>query len=114
MSASASPGARVFWGWALLLAVVGLNFGLSYVDVGHARIPIALVLGGASAAILLLEFMEVRRASLSVKIALFAAAALLTLLIGLMIGDVALRGTPPLVPPGAPAAGVADIPSHAE
>lgn len=114
MSSPASPARLVFQTWVALVAIAGLNFGLSYVDVGDARIPIALVLAGANASILLLVFMEVRHGSLSTKLAFAAAAALLSILIGLMIGDVALRGAPPIVPPGFPAPGVADIPSHSE
>lgn len=86
-----------------LLALWVLSFGLSYVHLGTASLPIALGIAATKAVLVVLFFMELLRESLSMKLTLLAAGGLLAILIGLMVADVVTREPAPLVVPGIPA-----------
>jgi cytochrome c oxidase subunit 4 len=95
-----------------LLGLWVLSFALSYVHLGAAALPVALVIAVVKAALVIMFFMELLRESLSMKLTLLAAGGLLSILIGLMVADVVTREPAPLVVPGVPASHAADLPSH--
>jgi cytochrome c oxidase subunit 4 len=81
-----------------LLALWGLSFGLSYVHLGAAALPVALGIAAVKAALVVLFFMELLRESFSMKLTLLAAGSLLFILISLVVADIAMREPPPLAP----------------
>jgi cytochrome c oxidase subunit IV len=113
MRSAAFPKAVVRTG-AALFALWALSFGLSYVHLGPAALPVALAIAAVKAVLVVLFFMELLREGLSMKLTLMAGGALLAVLIGLVVADVAAREPPPLVPfgtqPGLPTA--TDLPSR--
>jgi cytochrome c oxidase subunit 4 len=113
MSSVAFPRVVVRTG-AALFALWALSFALSYVHLGSAALPLALTIAAIKAALVVLFFMELLHESLSMKLALLSAGALLAVLIGLVVADVATREAPPLVPygtqPGLPTA--TELPSR--
>lgn len=84
---------------AALLLLWGASFALSYVDAGPFALALALGIAVVKAAVVMVVFMEFWRSSMSVKLAFFAAIALLAALIGLMIADVETRDPEPDVAP---------------
>jgi cytochrome c oxidase subunit 4 len=93
---------------AVLLTLWALSFGLSYLRLGAAAVPVALGVAVVKAALVVLFFMELRHQTLSMKLAFLAGAALLSVCLGLVLADVVTREPPPLAPfgssPGRPAA----------
>lgn len=91
-----------------LLALWVLSFALSYVDLGAAALPVAIAIAVAKATLVLMIFMELVKETTSVKLTFAAAAALLTILVVLILGDIGTRERPPLAPfgtePGLPTA----------
>ncbi len=84
---------------AALLALWAASFGLSYVDLGGAAMPVALAIACAKAILVLLVFMELIATPLSTRLTILSALSMIALLIGLMAADVATRPAPPLLPP---------------
>lgn len=80
---------------AALLLLWGASFALSYVDAGPFALALALGIAVVKAAIVMIVFMDFWRSSPSVKLAFFAAIALLATLVGLMIADVETREPEP-------------------
>jgi len=112
MSSPAFPRVVIRTGGALF-ALLALSFGLSYVPLGIAAIPVALGIAAVKAILVVLFFMELLRESLSMKLSVLAAGGLLAFLLGLVIADVALREPPPLAPFGThPDRPTADLPSR--
>lgn len=74
-----------------LLALWGVSFGLSYLDFGAASLGIALAIAAVKAALVGAIFMELARARTSIRLAVITAGALAVVLVGLVLGDVALR-----------------------
>ncbi len=110
MSSPAVPRSVVLTGIALL-ALWAASFGLSYVHLGGAALPVALGIAVVKAALVAVFFMELLRESLSMKLAIITAGALLALLIGFMVADITTRATPPLLPVGVAApSGAAELP----
>ncbi len=96
-----------------LFALWALSFGLSYLPLGAASVPMALGVAVLKAVLVVLFFMELLHESLSMKLAFLAGGALLAALIGLVITDVVTREPPPLAPYGtAPGRPSADLPSR--
>lgn len=95
-----------------LFVLWAVSFGLSQLHLGAASLLVALAIAAVKAALVVMFFMELAHESLSMKLTLAAAGGLLALLIGLMIADTTTRESPPLVPPGTPAPGAAEIPSR--
>lgn len=83
-----------------LVVLWAVSLGLSYADLGAAGLPVAMVIAVAKAMLVLMVFMEIVRESTSVKLAFAAATVLLTILVGLIIGDIGTRERPPLAPFG--------------
>ena len=97
---------------AALFALWALSFALSYVHLGAAALPVAIAIAAVKAALVVAFFMELLHGSLSMKLTLLAAGALLALLIGLMVADIVTREPPPLAPFGSqPGRPTADLPT---
>lgn len=95
MSAPNPMKAVLATGGALLTLWVA-SFALSYVSLGAWALPVALAIAAAKALFVVLVFMELLRESLSIKMTILAAVALLLTLIALMVADIATRSPPPL------------------
>jgi cytochrome c oxidase subunit 4 len=83
---------------AALIALWATSFGLSYVALGAAALPVAIAIAVLKAALVFGVFMELVVEPTSVKLALGAALSMIALLVGLMATDVGTRGAPPLLP----------------
>jgi cytochrome c oxidase subunit 4 len=84
---------------AAVVVLWAISFALSYVPLGVLSLPIALVVAVMKAVLVALFFMELVRATVSIKMTVLAACALTLTLIGFMVADIATRDTPVLVPP---------------
>jgi caa(3)-type oxidase subunit IV len=93
-----SPSGLVLAG-ALLLALAGLSYGLSFVQLGLLGLPLALAIAACKALTVLFVFMGFGGLPTSAKLAAGAALLMVTLLLGLMVADVATREPAPLPPP---------------
>lgn len=89
---------------AVLIALWALSFGLSFVDLGAAGLPIALAIAVLKAALVGAIFMELAKAPASIRYSVLAAGALAAILIGFVVADTEMRDPPPLVAPGYDAA----------
>ncbi|AKU97507.1 hypothetical protein AKJ09_04171 [Labilithrix luteola] len=93
-------GTRAIWRTAIALMVLwALSFGLSYVHLGAASLPVALAIAGMKAGLVAMVFMELVRAHLSVHVTLAAACLLSLILVGLTVADVLTRDKPPIEVP---------------
>lgn len=86
---------------AALLVLWAASFGLSYVPLGGAALPVALAIAAAKAGLVLLFFMELVREPATIRLAFATGVVLLAVLIGLAVADVGTRDRAPLVVPGA-------------
>ncbi len=84
-----------------VLVLWALSFGVSYVPMGAASLAVALGIAALKAVLVALFFMELVRETLSVKITMIGAVAMVMTLIAFMVADIATRDTPPLLVPGA-------------
>lgn len=82
-----------------LFVLWALSFGLSYVHLGVASLPVALVIAAAKAVLVAMVFMELARARFSVHVTIAAASLLSLVLIGFAVADVLTRDKPPVEPP---------------
>lgn len=80
----------LFTGAALLTAWAA-SFGLSYVSLGAAAIPVALAIAVVKAVLVVLFFMELVHERASIRLTLVTALALVTILVGLTVADVLTR-----------------------
>ena len=83
-----------------LLALWAASFGLSFVPLGAAALPVALAIAILKAALVVVFFMEIAREALSIKMTLVTALLLGGLLGGLMIADIVTRDPPRAFVPG--------------
>ena len=97
---------------ALLVALAGLSYGLSFMPLGRLGLPVALSIAVCKALTVLFVFMEFGRLSASAKLAVAAALLMVLLLIGLMVADVATRERAPLPPPKVSLRAQADTTAH--
>lgn len=86
------PKIIVLTGGSLLL-LWGISFALSYVELGAASLPIALLIAALKAGIVGAVFMELAQARASIRWAMIAAGALAVVLAGLVVADVLGRAT---------------------
>ncbi|MEO6603317.1 MAG: cytochrome C oxidase subunit IV family protein [Polyangiaceae bacterium] len=82
-----------------LLALAGLSFGLSYLQLGSWALPMALAIAALKAGLVLTAFMEFNHQSASVKLGAALAVLMLALLLGLLLADIATREPAPLPAP---------------
>lgn len=113
MSASRGSPKQVVFTGAALLALWALSWGLSYVALGAAAVPVALGIAVAKAVLVALVFMELVHERASVVVAFATALVLAMILVGLTSADVLTRDRAPLAVPGDEAnGGPADLPSR--
>jgi len=84
---------------AFLLALAGLSYGVSFLQLGSFNLPVALAIAVAKALTVLSVFMDFGSLSASAKLAAAAALLMVALLVGLMVADVATRELAPLPAP---------------
>jgi len=82
-----------------LLALWAASWWLSTVDLGRWNLAIAVGVALLKATLVVLFFMELSRATLSIKLTLVTAAALALTLGGFMVADVMTRDLAPLAAP---------------
>lgn len=74
-----------------LFVLWGASFGLSFLSLGAASLPLALAIAAVKAIVVALFFMELVAAKPSVVLTVAAAVVLAAILIGLMVADVVTR-----------------------
>jgi cytochrome c oxidase subunit 4 len=84
--------------WALLLALTGISWGVSYAHLGAADLGISLVIAVVKSTLVLLFFMHLVQSRFSNAIFPLGAILLIGLLVLLMSLDVATRRTFPRAP----------------
>jgi cytochrome c oxidase subunit 4 len=88
----AVSGARVYVVvWLTLLVLAALTLTLSGLDLGWAAIPIALAIALFKAGIIAVYFMHAREQGTASPAWLAVGALFVALVVGLIVGDVALR-----------------------
>ena len=88
---------RVLLTGLVLLALFGLSLALSYFDLGRAALPVALTIAAVKAALVAWIFMELSKASASIRLAVVAATTLLAVLIGFVVTDLETRDAPAVI-----------------
>lgn len=81
----------------VLVVLAALSFGASFVPLRDWALPVALLVASAKAAIVVLVFMGLGRASASAQLAALAALLMLLLLVGLMLADPLTREPAPVL-----------------
>jgi cytochrome c oxidase subunit IV len=76
---------------AALLALTAGSFGLSYVHLGAATMPVALLIAGVKVGIVLLYFMHLVAASPTVRVMVLVVPVFVVLLVGFVYGDMVTR-----------------------
>ena len=83
------------------------TYGASRLELGRLALPVALGFATAKAALIVLFFMHLRHHGGGARAAVMVAVTFVLLLMGLVLGDVGLRG-----PPSSPGAGLPGATSH--
>ncbi len=78
----------------VVLVLWALSFALSFVALGSAAMPVALVIAAIKAGLVALVFMELAREALSIKLTLVTAVVLALTLGAFMLADIATRDLP--------------------
>jgi cytochrome c oxidase subunit IV len=84
---------------ALLIALALGTYGVSRLDLGRLELPVALAFATAKAILIALFFMHLRHQGGGATAAVLVAVTFVLLLMGLVLGDLGLRGPGP--PPSA-------------
>lgn len=84
---------------AALFVLVGASYWVTGLSLGGWAMAAALGFSSVKAGLIGWEFMELRQASTSIRVAVAVALFLVVLLIVLVIVDVATREPVPLLPP---------------
>ncbi len=96
---TSARGLLVALGALLLLAALSLGFRFAHL--GAVGYPVALGIAAVKATIVVIVFMEIGGERPTVRLAWCAGVALVALMVGLVLVDVATRAAPPLPnPPG--------------
>ena len=82
-----------------LFALWAASWAVSYVHLGAAALPVALLIAGAKAVLVVLFFMELAAEPFTVRATAIVATSLLTILVLLTVLDVVTRDEAPLLPP---------------
>lgn len=77
--------------WIALLALTGLTFAMSKVDLGRWNLPLALVIATAKAGLVVLFFMHLWDSRGTNRLVLAVSVFFVLLLIAGVVGDVATR-----------------------
>jgi caa(3)-type oxidase subunit IV len=84
---------------ASLLLLAAVSYAVSFASLGSLRVPVALAISAAKAALVVIFFMELVHQRFTNRFVVVAAIVLVLTLIALMAADVITRGTPPMLPP---------------
>jgi cytochrome c oxidase subunit IV len=76
---------------AALLLFTALSFGLTYVSLGAATMPVAMLIAALKASLVLLFFMHLVEASKTIRLVASVVPVFVVLLVGLVFGDVVFR-----------------------
>ena len=82
-----------------LVALAAISLGLSFLPLGGWETPLALLIAGAKAALVVFVFMEVWAAPFVVRLLWVVVMVWMVLLVGLMAADVMTRIGPEVRPP---------------
>lgn len=77
--------------WAALMALTAVTVAVAYMDLAFLHVVVALSVATVKAGLVIVYFMHVKYASLTVRAMLFTAFLLLAIAIGLTFFDVAYR-----------------------
>jgi cytochrome c oxidase subunit IV len=83
---------------ATLIVLAAISYGVSFASLGPLRIPVALAISTAKAALVAMFFMELVDQRFTNRFVLIVAMLLVATLIALIAADVVTRGTPLLLP----------------
>ncbi len=86
----------VWLSWAALVALLAATTGLAYVPLGRAALPAALAVASVKAAVIVLVFMELARATGLTRIAAGAGLFWLCVLLGMPAIDYLNRAARPV------------------
>jgi cytochrome c oxidase subunit 4 len=90
---SAPPSAaRLILTWILLLLLLALTLGSSYIPLSGLNGVVNLVIGAAKTVLVLMVFMHLRGAAPILKVIAAAGFVWLLILLGLGLADFAVRG----------------------
>ncbi len=81
-------------GWLAIMAIQGLNYGLSWVPLGEAKLPVQLALATVNLGIITWWFMHLAEEKGTRRFALPTAIGFLLLLLSIVMLDVATRFPP--------------------
>lgn len=82
-----------------LLALAGLSFFLSYLELGVFETPVALFIAAIKATLVVLFFMHLAEQTVQNRAVMAVAAAFVVLLVTFIGLDIATRFRPPNLPP---------------
>ncbi len=85
--------------WVALLLLTALSFGLSYVALGWAEMPVAMLIATIKATLVAFFFMHLVEAPFAYRFSLLVAVLMVILLVGLSVADVDTRAPLPVTQP---------------
>lgn len=86
--------------FAALMVLAATSFGLSYVHLGVATVPVAMLISLLKAVLVAAFFMELVKQRFVNRFVMIGASAFVLLLLALMAADVLTRDVPTLLTPG--------------
>lgn len=88
-------GSWYFVAWAVLVALAGLSWGVSYLSIGWWKILLLLTIASVSGLVITFVFMHLYEARLAIRMAMLLAALFIVLLVLGVFGDVVNRASIP-------------------
>lgn len=99
MSAS-RIGAKTYWlTWAGLIVLTVTTFALSYVDLGAAEMPIAMVIAAVKTALVTLYFMHLIESAVGYRFIVVLGVLFIVVMMSFTLLDLVARGSPGVRPP---------------
>ena len=92
MHEEVTPVGTYFWVFVSLMVLAAATFGVSFVDLGRLNLLIALVIAFTKAVLVVLFFMEMRRATGMMRVAFLAGLMWLGILVVGTMVDFVSRG----------------------
>jgi cytochrome c oxidase subunit 4 len=84
------------WTFLALLALAGLTFWMSYLDLGAWETPLAMLIAAVKAVLVALFFMHLIEQRATSVFAISTAVMFLAILVALVVADVATRAPSPI------------------
>jgi cytochrome c oxidase subunit 4 len=85
------------------MALWGVSWGMSYVDLGAASLAIAFGIAALKAVLVVLFFMEIIHEKTSIHATVVTGLAMIVVMITFIVADIRTRDAPLLAPPPRPA-----------